>query len=85
MATTTAPSGPLAPGSIVDVQAWWTRKTVRCKVAYALSGNQVAVTPTDGSYTRIVNIGDVQVIKAAAPATDPAPALESEPAPEAPT
>jgi hypothetical protein len=78
MATTTAPASPVAPGSIVDVQAWWTRKTVRCKVAYALSGNQVAVTPLDGSYTRIVNIGDVQVIKAAASPPEPESAPESE-------
>jgi hypothetical protein len=83
MATSTAPSGPVAPGSIIDVQAWWSKKTVRCKVAYAVSGNQIAVSPMDGSYTRIVNIGDVQVIKAAAP--EPAPVLESEPASEAPT
>lgn len=74
MAATTAPVSPVTPGSLVDVQAWWSRKTVRCKVAYALSGNQVAVSPMDGSYTRIVNVGDVHVIKAAAP-----PPAESEP------
>ncbi len=77
MAATTAPVSPVAPGSIVDVQAWWTRKTVRCKVAYALSGNQVAVSPMDGSYTRIVNIGDVKVIKAASPSPEPTPGSES--------
>lgn len=73
--TTTSPVCPVLPGSIVDVQAWWTRKTVRCKVAYALSDNQVAVTPADGSYTRIVNVGDVHLIKAPAPP----PKVESKP------
>jgi hypothetical protein len=62
------PAGPVAAGSIVEVRAWWSRKPVRCKVDYALDDTQIAVTPLDGSYTRIVNVADLLAVKKRPPA-----------------